>query len=152
MTKNLNFFILYNSGHSSPDCPDSSSFLYSFDFLLDFLSSLSLVLTPSLPFQSETIRKGARSVSYNFEFIVNYTKYRFCQEQPPNFKLVKDTYHPLLASIKEKVKTGQFVPVGGSWVEMVSSKEEGGRQGKEELKFDTPSHSLLSQGWHSYWK
>lgn len=34
------------------------------------------------------------------------------------FAWVKENYPPLFEKIKQKVKEGRFIPVGGTWVEM----------------------------------
>ena len=47
-----------------------------------------------------------------------YPQYKFAQSQAQLFDWVKRLYPELYQKIKEKVAGGQFVPTGGTWVEM----------------------------------
>ena len=46
-----------------------------------------------------------------------YTRYIFGQAQ--QFQWVKSWYPGLYSQIQHYVQRGQFIPVGGTWVEMV---------------------------------
>jgi len=48
-----------------------------------------------------------------------YPEHRFATSQAQQFKWVEQLYPKLFDRIKDKVKTGQFQVVGGSWVSRV---------------------------------
>ena len=50
----------------------------------------------------------------------NYPGYKFVCSQPSQLAWLKEFYPSLFVELVEKAKNGQFVPIGGSWVEMVS--------------------------------
>ena len=66
----------------------------------------------------ETKRKCARSWSSQIDLMKRYPGYTFACSQAQQFEWIAEKYPGLFAEIKEFVKKGQFVPVGGSWVEM----------------------------------
>lgn len=47
-----------------------------------------------------------------------YPDFKFTCSQAQQYEWVKERYPGLYAEIKKFVKSGQFVPVGGAWVEM----------------------------------
>ncbi|MEI3847085.1 MULTISPECIES: alpha-mannosidase [unclassified Microbacterium] len=68
------------------------------------------------PFR-ETIRKCARTFSNALSLMDEYPEFRFACSSAQQLKWMKDFYPALFARIKEKVAGGQFLPVGGMWVE-----------------------------------
>ena len=48
----------------------------------------------------------------------DYKWYKFACSQAQQFKWVKEDYPALYERVKQKVADGQFIPIGGSWVEM----------------------------------
>lgn len=66
----------------------------------------------------ETKRKCARSWSSQVGLMEKYKNYKFSQSQAQLYEWTKELYPELYEKIKQKVKTGQFIPCGGSWVEM----------------------------------
>ncbi|KAI8339784.1 galactose mutarotase-like domain-containing protein [Choanephora cucurbitarum] len=66
----------------------------------------------------ETIRKAARSWSSQINLMDRYPDYKFICSQAQQFQWVKEKYEPLWERIIEKVSLGQFLPIGGTWVEM----------------------------------
>lgn len=68
------------------------------------------------PFR-ETIRKCARTFSNVVALMDEHPEFRFACSSAQQLKWIKDFYPDLFARIKAKVVTGQFVPVGGMWVE-----------------------------------
>ncbi len=66
---------------------------------------------------AETRRKCMRSFSSSVTLMDEYPEYRFACSQAQQYEWVKQDYPDLYARIQEKVKSGQFVPAGGSWVE-----------------------------------
>lgn len=47
-----------------------------------------------------------------------FPAYRFACSQTQQFEWVQELYPKLFEKIKAKVKTGQFIPIGGTFVEM----------------------------------
>ncbi|KAJ2228451.1 Glycoside hydrolase, 38 vacuolar alpha mannosidase, partial [Coemansia sp. RSA 475] len=67
---------------------------------------------------AETRRKTARSWSTQLNLMDSFEEYRFTASQAQQFEWLKEDYPSLFKRIQGKAKTGQFVPIGGTWVEM----------------------------------
>ncbi|KAJ2468107.1 Glycoside hydrolase, 38 vacuolar alpha mannosidase [Coemansia sp. RSA 2322] len=67
---------------------------------------------------AETKRKAARSWSTQLQLMESYPEYRFAASQAQQFEWLKENYSSLFAKIQDKAKTGQFIPIGSTWVEM----------------------------------
>jgi alpha-mannosidase len=67
---------------------------------------------------SETIRKCARSWSSQLLLMDKYSDFKFVCSQMQQFAWIKEFYPSLFQAIKCKIKSGQFIPVGGTWIEM----------------------------------
>jgi alpha-mannosidase len=76
---------------------------------------------------SETRRKCARSWSSQLEFMTRegFSDFRFVCSQMQQYDWVRQDYPRLFERIKEAVAKGQFVPIGGSWVEMDANMPSG---------------------------
>ncbi|KAH7329321.1 glycoside hydrolase family 38 protein [Stachybotrys elegans] len=66
---------------------------------------------------AETKRKVARSWSSQCDLMDRYPEAHFACSQAQQFKWLKQYYPEAFARVKNKVKEGQFHPIGGSWVE-----------------------------------
>ncbi|KAH8093101.1 glycoside hydrolase family 38 protein [Cristinia sonorae] len=66
---------------------------------------------------SVTQQKVARSWSTQIDLMERYPEHRFTCSQAQQFKWLEQLYPKLFERVREKVKTGQFHLVGGSWVE-----------------------------------
>ncbi|KNE68312.1 hypothetical protein, variant 2 [Allomyces macrogynus ATCC 38327] len=66
----------------------------------------------------ETKRKVARSWSTQIYFMDEYPEYRFVASQAQQFTWLKEQHPALFEKLQTKVASGQFLPIGGSWVEM----------------------------------
>jgi alpha-mannosidase len=66
----------------------------------------------------ETKRKCARSWASQCEHMDHNSEYIFAQSQAQLYDWVKSDYPELYQKMKEKIRNGQFLPVGGTWVEM----------------------------------
>lgn len=66
---------------------------------------------------AETRRKVARSWTTQMDLMDRYPDYRMIASQAQQYQWLKEDYPALFAKLKVKVKAGQFIPVGGSWVE-----------------------------------
>ncbi|EFA80368.1 alpha-mannosidase [Heterostelium album PN500] len=67
---------------------------------------------------AETKRKAARSFATQILYMDYYPDYQFVQSQAQLYSWTKQLYPELYDKIKQKVKSGQFVTTGGTWVEM----------------------------------
>ncbi|SLE92017.1 Putative glycosyl hydrolase [Mycobacteroides abscessus subsp. abscessus] len=65
----------------------------------------------------ETVRKCARTFSNMVDLMDRHPDFRFACSSAQQYAWIKDKYPSLFARIKEKVAAGQFIPVGGMWVE-----------------------------------
>lgn len=68
---------------------------------------------------AETKRKCARSWSSQLRLMEKYPQYKFACSQAQQYEWVKENYPDLFSKIKDAVSNGSFIPVGGTWVEMV---------------------------------
>jgi alpha-mannosidase len=66
---------------------------------------------------AETYRKTLRTFSTALRYMDEYPEYRFVCSQAQQYAWIKERNPDLYARIRAKVESGQFVPVGGSWVE-----------------------------------
>lgn len=66
----------------------------------------------------ETRRKVARSFLSQLELIRQFPEYVFTASQMQQFEWLKTDYPALFKRIQESVRSGNFIPIGGSWVEM----------------------------------
>ena len=62
---------------------------------------------------TETRRKGGRSWSSQTEYMKLYDNFSFCASSSGLYEWVKQDYPLLFEEIKEYVKLGRFIPVGG---------------------------------------
>ncbi len=65
----------------------------------------------------ETVRKCARTFTNVMDLMDRYPDFVFSCSSAQQFAWMKEHYPAVFARIKEKVAAGQFVPVGGMWVE-----------------------------------
>jgi alpha-mannosidase len=65
----------------------------------------------------ETYRKTLRTFSTAVRYMDEYPEYRFACSQAQQYAWIKERNPDLYARIREKVESGHFVPVGGTWVE-----------------------------------
>ncbi|MCD8069218.1 MAG: glycosyl hydrolase-related protein [Lachnospiraceae bacterium] len=66
---------------------------------------------------AETRRKCARTYSNQLALMERYPEYRFLLCEPPILETLKSYYPDLYGRVKEKVKSGQFIPEGAVYVE-----------------------------------
>ncbi|KIJ61767.1 glycoside hydrolase family 38 protein [Hydnomerulius pinastri MD-312] len=64
-----------------------------------------------------TQQKTARSWSTQIDLMERYPEHRFACSQAQQFKWLEQQYPPLFKRVQEKVASGQFHLIGGSWVE-----------------------------------
>ena len=66
---------------------------------------------------AETYRKCVRSFSSVLAYMERYPEFRFACSQAQQYEWMREREPELFARIKQKVDGGQWIPVGGSWVE-----------------------------------
>ncbi len=66
---------------------------------------------------AETMRKAARTFSSALAYMRDYPDYKFAGPQACQYQWMKDRYPSLYQGIQEATRKGQWIPVGGSWVE-----------------------------------
>ena len=66
---------------------------------------------------AETYRKTLRSFSSQLRYMEDYPEYRFACSQAQQYAWIKERNPELWERMRAAVERGQFVPVGGSWVE-----------------------------------
>ena len=65
----------------------------------------------------ETVRKCARTFATAVTLMEDFPEYRFVCSAAQHLVWIEEHYPELFARITERVAAGQFVPVGGMWVE-----------------------------------
>ncbi len=65
----------------------------------------------------EVKRKSARTFATALALMDEYPHYHFVQSQPQLYAFVRDAYPTLYQRLVDKVRTGQWEPTGGMWVE-----------------------------------
>jgi alpha-mannosidase len=66
---------------------------------------------------AETYRKTVRTFSSQLRYMEEYPEYRFACSQAQQYAWIKERNPDLWERVRSAVSAGQFVPVGGSWVE-----------------------------------
>ena len=66
---------------------------------------------------AETRRKLVRTFASQTRYMDEYPEYRFACSQAQQYAWIEESEPDLWARIRAKVDAGQFVPVGGTWVE-----------------------------------
>lgn len=66
---------------------------------------------------AETRRKCERTFSSQTAYMAEYPRYKFACSQAYQYDLIKRRNPDLYARIKASAKRGQWIPVGGTWVE-----------------------------------
>ncbi|KAJ2489478.1 Glycoside hydrolase, 38 vacuolar alpha mannosidase [Coemansia sp. RSA 2050] len=73
----------------------------------------------------ETKRKIARSWSTQMDYMDRYPEYKFAASQAQQFEWLRVLYPTLFERLKEKVKCGQFIPIGATWCEFDANLPSG---------------------------
>ena len=66
---------------------------------------------------AETRRKLVRTFASQTRYMDDYPEYQFACSQAQQYAWIEEREPDLWARIRAKVEAGQFVPVGGSWIE-----------------------------------
>ena len=65
----------------------------------------------------ETVRKVARTCSSVTQLMEDYPELIFAMSQAQQFSWIEEHYPVVFERVRERIESGQFVPVGGMWVE-----------------------------------
>lgn len=65
----------------------------------------------------ETVRKCIRTFASAVAMMDDYPEYRFCASSAQHYTWIEERQPELFAAISERVDSGQWIPVGGMWVE-----------------------------------
>ncbi len=82
----------------------------------------------------ETIRKCARTFSNVIALMDEYPDFIFSCSSAQQFAWMKEYYPELFGRIRDKVRAGRFVPVGGMWVESDSNMPGGEAMARQFLE------------------
>ena len=63
------------------------------------------------------VQKNARTVLIQMRLMDKYPEFKYAHTQPYVYELLKDNYPELFAELKEKIRAGQFEPIGAMYVE-----------------------------------
>ena len=66
---------------------------------------------------THTQQKIARSWSTQLDLMERYPEHRFAASSAQQYAWLEELYPDVFASVKEQVKAGRFIPVGGAWLE-----------------------------------
>jgi alpha-mannosidase len=73
----------------------------------------------------ETKRKCARSWASQLVLMNDHANFKFVCSQMQQLEWLKVEYPTILSRLQERAKKGQFIPIGGSWVEMDGNMPSG---------------------------
>jgi alpha-mannosidase len=65
----------------------------------------------------ETVRKCTRTFASAVALMDDHPEYRFCASSAQHYAWIEERHPELFAKITERAERGQWVPVGGMWVE-----------------------------------
>lgn len=100
---------------------------------------------------AETIRKCARSWVTAVRLMEKDPSFIFTCSQAQQFEWVKSRYPELYSQVKDFVKRGQFVPVGGSWVEMDGNLPSGESMVRQFLQGQRFFHQEFGNICKEFW-
>lgn len=63
------------------------------------------------------VQKNARTILIQMRLMDQYSEFRYAHTQPYTYELLEKYYPELFAELREKIKEGQFEPVGAMYVE-----------------------------------
>jgi len=66
---------------------------------------------------AETKRKCARTFSTALRYMAEYPNYKIAVSQAQQYQWMEDHYPSIFRQIKPAIERGQWIPVGGTWVE-----------------------------------
>jgi alpha-mannosidase len=100
---------------------------------------------------AETRRKVARSWANQCDLIDRYPEHRFVASQAQQYKWLETLYPALYDRVKSKVKSGQFQPIGGSWVEHDTNMPSGESLSRQFLYGQRFYESHFGERCRTFW-
>ena len=100
---------------------------------------------------AETKRKVARSFANQCDLIDRYPEHRFVASQAQQYKWLEQLYPLLFDRVKSKVKSGQFQPIGGSWVEHDTNMPSGESLSRQFLYGQRFFESHFGERCRTFW-
>jgi len=100
---------------------------------------------------AETKRKVARSFANQCDLIDRYPEHRFVASQAQQYKWLEQLYPALFDRVKSKVKSGQFQPIGGSWVEHDTNMPSGESLSRQFLYGQRFFESHFGERCRTFW-
>lgn len=102
------------------------------------------------PFR-ETKRKVVRSWSNQCDLLDRYPEYKFTASQAQQYKWLETLYPYAFDRVKEHVKKGTFLPIGGSWVEHDTNMPSGESLVRQFLYGQRYYESRFGQRCRTFW-
>ena len=100
---------------------------------------------------AETKRKVARSWANQCDLIDRYPEHRFVASQAQQYKWLEQLYPALYDRVKSKIKSGQFQPIGGSWVEHDTNMPNGESLSRQFLYGQRFYESHFGERCRTFW-
>ena len=100
---------------------------------------------------AETKRKVARSFANQCDLIDRYPEHRFVASQAQQYKWLEQLYPAIFDRVKAKVKSGQFQPIGGSWVEHDTNMPSGESLSRQFLYGQRFFESHFGERCRTFW-
>lgn len=102
------------------------------------------------PFK-ETRRKVVRSWSNQCDLLDRYPEYKFTASQAQQYKWLETLYPYAFDRVKDHVKKGTFLPIGGSWVEHDTNMPSGESLVRQFLYGQRYYESRFGQRCRTFW-
>ncbi|KAL6715849.1 Glycoside hydrolase, 38 vacuolar alpha mannosidase [Lecanora helva] len=100
---------------------------------------------------AETKRKIARSFANQCDLIDRYPEHRFVASQAQQYKWLEQLYPAVFDRVKSRVKSGQFQPIGGSWVEHDTNMPSGESLSRQFLYGQRFFESHFGERCRTFW-
>ena len=100
---------------------------------------------------AETKRKVARSFANQCDLIDRYPEHRFVASQAQQYKWLEQLYPAVFDRVKSRVKSGQFQPIGGSWVEHDTNMPSGESLSRQFLYGQRFFESHFGERCRTFW-
>lgn len=100
---------------------------------------------------AETRRKVGRSWASQLDLIERYPEYNFVCSQAVQYQWIKEDYPDIFERLKKQVKSGRFIPIGGSWVESDTNLPSGEAIARQFLYGQRFFESHFGQRCKTFW-
>jgi alpha-mannosidase len=100
---------------------------------------------------AESYRKAQRTLSTQTRYLDAYPEYRFACSQAQQLAWIEERDPDLWERVRAKVRSGQFVPVGGSWIEPDCNLPSGESLARQFLHGQRWFESRLGRRCREFW-